>query len=200
MDVGSADAPSSRWLRSHGFVLSIDRDLESISVGGLCADVARLPVAARSVDVIAAFDVIEHLADPGQALQEFRRVLKRDGVLLLSVPAYEWAWTDLDRQWGHHRRFARGKLTPLLTQQGFDVCRATYVFALTFPLFVAHRMTARHRRGSAGAGAGSKWATVILVAIARLEGRLLSHVNMPFGSSLVAVARVRPQPAPSEWA
>ena len=50
------------------------------------ADVAELPYADGEFDLVVCFDVVEHLEDPGRALDEMVRVLAGDGVLLVSTP------------------------------------------------------------------------------------------------------------------
>ena len=50
------------------------------------ADAASLPFTTCSIDTVLMFDVIEHVALPGNALQEIYRVLKPGGRLLLSMP------------------------------------------------------------------------------------------------------------------
>jgi SAM-dependent methyltransferase len=52
----------------------------------VAASVARLPLAAASVDVIASFETIEHLHAQREMLAEFRRVLAPGGVLVISSP------------------------------------------------------------------------------------------------------------------
>jgi ubiquinone/menaquinone biosynthesis C-methylase UbiE len=52
----------------------------------LCADVHALPLPDDSVDVVVCFEVIEHLDGHSEALSELRRVLRPEGVLLISSP------------------------------------------------------------------------------------------------------------------
>jgi SAM-dependent methyltransferase/ferredoxin len=49
-----------------------------------------LPLATGTVDVVTSNFVLEHVSDPHTYLQEIRRVLKKDGVLFLSVPTPRW--------------------------------------------------------------------------------------------------------------
>lgn len=46
-----------------------------------------LPFADESFDLVTCSEVIEHIRNPGRALEEMRRVLKPDGMLLLSTPS-----------------------------------------------------------------------------------------------------------------
>ena len=47
-------------------------------------DVCELPVRSRAYDLVVCLEVLEHLPDPGRALEELRRVARRG--CLLSVP------------------------------------------------------------------------------------------------------------------
>jgi len=50
------------------------------------ADCTSLPFADNEFDRVVSFETLEHLAEQDQLLAEFRRVLKPDGVLILSSP------------------------------------------------------------------------------------------------------------------
>jgi SAM-dependent methyltransferase len=50
------------------------------------ADIRHLPFEDHRFDVIVSFEVLEHLDDPGVALDELTRVLAPDGLLLVSSP------------------------------------------------------------------------------------------------------------------
>jgi GT2 family glycosyltransferase/protein-L-isoaspartate O-methyltransferase len=52
----------------------------------VCADGASIPLADASVDVVVSFETIEHVPDPERLLHELRRVLRQDGVLVISSP------------------------------------------------------------------------------------------------------------------
>ena len=77
---------------------------------GVCGSATALPFRDGAFEVVAAFDVVEHCADEALALAELVRVLAPGGRLLLSVPAYQWAWSDHDVRAGHHRRYTRPRL------------------------------------------------------------------------------------------
>jgi SAM-dependent methyltransferase len=50
------------------------------------ADIGRLPFKDHSVDYVLCTEVLEHLPDPGRALEELRRVVRRRGHIVVSVP------------------------------------------------------------------------------------------------------------------
>lgn len=54
--------------------------------GFLAADLHELPFEESSFDAIVCFEAIEHVTEPGRVLDEFRRVLRHEGVLIISTP------------------------------------------------------------------------------------------------------------------
>jgi SAM-dependent methyltransferase len=180
VDVGSADGPSVSWLTA----IPVDRDPRGLR-DGVCADAANLPFPDRSIDAVSAFDVVEHVSDDSALLAEFHRVLKPAGRLLVSVPAYQWAWSEFDERAGHHRRYTRRQLVETVQDAGFTVERATYAFASTLPLFALARLI-----GSGGLGPVPRWQDRVLTTLSRIDERCLTLFDLPFGSSVFLAARV----------
>lgn len=80
-------------LSSEGLIVAQERSREKecgnriITVAG---DVERLPFQAECFDVVVCIFVFSHLNDPGCALGELRRVLRRDGRLIISFENKLW--------------------------------------------------------------------------------------------------------------
>lgn len=198
LDLGSADGPSARWLREViPAVASLDIDPRGL-VTGVCASALAMPFADASFDLVSAFDVIEHLEPEADALSEIHRVLRPQGTLLLSVPAYQWAWSDHDVANGHHRRYTRPRAVAAVERAGFTVERATYGFAAVFPMFAAERLARRLRRSqhaeavhTVSVPAIPDRLNAVLMRLSRVDAALLRHRDLPFGSSVFAAARRR---------
>lgn len=194
LDVGSADGPSARWLPQPGRV-AVDLDPRGLVAGrDACASALALPFRDETFDLVAAFDVIEHCEPEARAVAELARVLRPGGRLLVSVPAYQWAWSDHDVRAGHHRRYTRRRLVAAVERQGLEVERATHAFALVFPMFVGERVLRRLRPPDPRAGRLPRPAPAVdrlLRALCRSEARLLARRDLPWGSS-VLVAAVKP--------
>jgi SAM-dependent methyltransferase len=200
LDVGSADAPSVGWMRAGQPHVTLDLFAEGLVPGeGVCGSAMALPFVDEAFDVVTAFDVVEHCEDDALALSELARVLAPGGRILLSVPAYQWAWSDHDVRAGHHRRYTRRRLTRLVDEAGLSVARSTYAFGAVFPLFVAERVRRRFK-ASPGQGSDSRLPPVspradrVLMGLSGLDHRLLRRRNLPFGSS-VFLAAVKPAAA-----
>ena len=194
LDVGSADGPSVGWLRGGDRHASLDVDPRGLGRNGVCGSALALPFEDASFDIVAAFDVIEH-CDPEQAaLEEVARVLAPGGRLLMSVPAYQWAWTDFDDQNGHHRRYTRPRAVAAVERSGLNVDRATYAFSSVFPFFVAERLARRLRHSSREAAdvvslpPVPKPVEAVLIGLSRVDRALLARTDLPFGSSVVVAA------------
>ena len=195
LDVGSADAPSGSWMRGGQQHVNLDLIPEGLVPGeGVCGSATRLPFADETFDVVSAFDVVEHCADDALAVAELARVLAPTGRMLLSVPAYQWAWSDHDVQAGHHRRYTRPELVRLVESAGMQVQRATYAFGAVFPIFVAERVRRRLAPPQAGdtrLPQVSARADRVLMGLCAADARVLRRRDLPFGSS-VLVAAVKP--------
>ncbi|MBB6628951.1 class I SAM-dependent methyltransferase [Nocardioides sp. KIGAM211] len=200
LDVGSADGPSVGWLARSGHRVAVDLDPRGLGRGDVCASVMDLPFADGSFDVVAAFDVVEHCEPEARALAEIARVLAPGGRLLMSVPAYQWAWTHFDEHNHHHRRYTRPRAVRAVEAGGLEVLRASYLFAGTLPFFAADRLRTRLReRGRRadrldegdvpGLPEVAPWIERTLLAATAVDRRLLGLVDLPFGSSVVVAAR-----------
>ncbi|MFH1254483.1 MAG: class I SAM-dependent methyltransferase [bacterium] len=93
LDVGSGKCFYSQWLQQQNPNLNITAvdciDLESIPyhIGYLKLDLeSTFPFRDQSFDTIIAFDVIEHIENETQLINELNRVCKKDGVIIGSVP------------------------------------------------------------------------------------------------------------------
>ncbi|GAA1521788.1 class I SAM-dependent methyltransferase [Nocardioides humi] len=200
LDVGSADGPSVGWLRGRaGHHVSLDLDPRGLAPGGVCGSALQLPFADRAFDLVAAFDVIEHCEPEATALAEIERVLTVGGRFLMSVPAYQWAWTSHDVWNHHHRRYTRKRATAALEAAGFAIERATYAFTGTFPMFAASRVVQRLKeRGRPieplEEGAVPPLPEVspgiekVLMKASAWDERTLGRRDLPFGSSVVVAA------------
>jgi SAM-dependent methyltransferase len=196
LDLGSADGPSAAWLRDAAQrTIALDIDPRGLAPGGVCGSALALPFADATFDAVSAFDVIEHCEPESVALGEVRRVLRPRGRLVMSVPAYSWAWSDFDVANVHYRRYTRPRAVAAVEAAGFTVDRATYGFASVFPMFVAERLARRVRRPGAHGPQDivalprvPKGVNRALLGLARADRKVLRRRDLLFGSSVFLAA------------
>lgn len=128
LDVGAAGGGNTRVLRDLGWSASpLEYGVDGALVAAerhlpvMRADATLLPVADGSLDLVVAFDVLEHLVDDDACVSEIRRVLRPGGTFLVAVPCDPRLWSAHDEAVGHVRRYTRATLTDLLRRNGFDV-------------------------------------------------------------------------------
>jgi len=96
--------------------------------------------AGLNSDVIKAaglFDVLEHIEDDLKFLKSLNQTMAKDGLLFITVPAYQTLWSKDDDYAGHFRRYTTEKLNKILREAGFEPVFDTYIFSvLIYPVFL----------------------------------------------------------------
>ncbi len=130
----------------------------------LTGTVCALPFRNETFDLVAACDVIEHVADDRAAFGEVSRVLKDDGVLLLAVPLHGHLWTEFDNWVGHAlplmRRPSCWISSPsiiVLQQSAITVCSRGCPLTRWGMWFLQHRRRMAMFWADAGSGCRSRW-------------------------------------------
>jgi SAM-dependent methyltransferase len=148
IDVGAAGGGNTRVLEEHGWeAIALEYGAEGAAAAhdrGLAtirADATRLPLPDDSLDLVVAFDVLEHLHDDDAAVAEVRRVLRPTGTYLVAVPADPRLWSSHDEAVDHVRRYTREGLLDLLDRGGFDVADVRSWNVLLRPLVALRRRT-----------------------------------------------------------
>ncbi len=149
-----------------------------------------LGVAPGWADIVLLLDVIEHVDDDVATLRAARTGVGDGGLLVVTVPAYQWLWSGHDEVLGHRRRYTAARLRAAVERAGFTVVRVSYFNSLLFPLLAAVRGWKR-LRGDRGhdlrrPGAAVNW---LLERVFAFERHLVPRVRLPFGSSLLLIGR-----------
>lgn len=106
-------------------------------------DAGFLPGVLPSVGL---FDVLEHVEDDRAFMRSIRNYLDAGGKVYITVPAFEWLWSQEDVFAGHHRRYTRRSLSRVLKEAGFQVGFVSYFFAI-LPLPILIFRSLPHRLG-----------------------------------------------------
>lgn len=74
----------------NGLLGEVKKKCDSKRVVG---SVLNIPFVDNTFDYVLSSEVIEHVTNPKQALHEMYRVLRKDGVLVISTPNKAWYWS-----------------------------------------------------------------------------------------------------------
>ena len=207
LDVGCGTGLNQEMLAQFGRVFGTDsseealrfsrqRDVENL----VLSDAEALQFADETFELVTALDVLEHVDDDLKALAEIWRVMKPGALLVVTVPAYGFLWSEHDEALHHHRRYAAHELRNKLVNAGFEVERSTYFISLLFFPILFMRIVQNLRKKSLRPSTSHvilpKWLNGALVKVLDLERWFLRFANLPFGVSIVCTAR-KPAAVPS---
>jgi len=156
-------------------------------LGALPEDVA-LP--REDFDAVLMLDVLEHLKQDRASVQLAASLLKPGGILICTVPAHKWLWTDFDEDHHHFRRYSRTQFRSLFNQPSLRVELLSHLNSILFApaamwrilaIKVFERDRARYLRMPPF--------NSVLRAVFAFERLLLGKVPMPLGLSFIAIAR-----------
>ena len=142
LEVGAGLGQNIPTLRRFGAVDAIEADTTSLEQLQQQAALRQLypqtvPFALdRHYDVICGLELLEHIVDDSAALAWMHDHLLPGGIVVLTVPAYPWLFSEHDRALGHHRRYTRRSLLSALPT-GLEVVACGYYNMLLFPAQVA---------------------------------------------------------------
>ena len=80
----------------------------------------------NSFDTVIASEVIEHIEDDSFALETIHSLLKPNGILVLTVPAFNSLYSPLDKKIGHYRRYSKQSICRKIQRAGFKIEKTRY--------------------------------------------------------------------------
>lgn len=160
------------------------------------ASVNEMPFRAGVFDAALCIDVLEcDGVKPEQAYHELCRVVRPGGVVALVVPAHRWLYSEAHHRAVHAvRRYTRSEFRMLLAGGPVTVRRLTHLFPGFLPAVAVRRWWGR-MAGEARNGPRSditplpSWLNRACSRLLGLERALLRGMDLPFGSSLLAVVQ-----------
>lgn len=210
LDVGCGAGNMMHHLARYGAVKGVEIDPRPLKLAQqrgydvkLADASADIPHADAQFDLVTALDVIEHTQDDLAMLRECGRVLAPQGFLLVTVPAFMFLWSQNDVLNAHVRRYTARELAQKITATGFRVRRVTYNNFFVFPLAA---MVILRRRGTQSEPQlrshhfqqdeyqvemepAPPLVNGALTVVGKVEATLLRAINLPWGTSLIAIAQ-----------
>lgn len=212
LDIGTGSGGMIPLLLRHGHLVASEPDEQTLrltrekyaefspAVEFIHGSWENLNLDDERFDLLTAFDVLEHCPDDRVALRQWRKWLKPDGRLFLTVPAFACLWGRNDELSRHYRRYTKATLLQALTEASFTVQKISYMNALMFlPVWVSRNIKDRIERLVAGSNeAPEPWdfgmpPPIVNSCLEKLfssESPFLQRASLPFGTSLICLAQV----------
>lgn len=204
LDIGCGTGNISQMLSQFGEVYGIDNSPIAIE---LCQQKGltnlylndknkKFPFKDNYFDIVCCFDLLEHLDNELEILKEVLRVIKPEGFLFITTPAFMFLWSEHDLALHHKRRYTKTNLYQLLESNKLKVQRITYYNFFLFPIAFIYRLYTRIFLRKKMDNPKSEFFVKIpislnnlLKGILVLEGILLRFINFPWGVSLLCIAK-----------
>lgn len=204
LNIGCSTGRSSEYLSEFGKVTSIEYDefccefaREKTGLEIIHGSITELPFSVEKFDLVCAFDVIEHVEDDQLAVNEMKRVLKENGIIFITVPAFMSLWSHHDEINQHFRRYKLNEVNRLFKfdKKGKTIFSSYFNFFLFLPIYLFRKLSNLLKLGDKRKGAGSDFETfnpglvnTLLYYLMKTESYFIkSKISFPFGVSILHV-------------
>lgn len=199
LEIGCGTGGNLQMLANFGTVSAVEMDETALEIAskktnnrydiraGYCPD--KIPFKDRSFDLIFMSDVLEHIEHDTEAMVAVRQLLKKNGTVILTVPAYQWLYGTHDIFLHHKRRYTASHLRTVISSAGFRSARISYMNTLLFPIAVMVRIKDRLFKSASASGTQVPQALInrIFSFLFSAERFFLKQFNFPFGVSLLCI-------------
>ncbi len=207
LNIGIATGATSEMLEAFGKVKSSEYDkacfdfvkekLPQLDIDN--GSILELPYADNSYDLVCAFDVIEHVENDALAVSEMLRVCKPGGCVFVTVPAFEFLWSEHDEVNHHFRRYTKRQLKKLFKEKS-EIKFSSYFNFLLFSPIAGFRILSRllpkkffRKKNEAGSDFSvyqPGFTQSLFYRIMLSENILLKRkIGLPFGVSIMIAAK-----------
>lgn len=150
LDVGAGSGFFSKALLRHGNAsaawcvdISYEQDSDDVVSGKPIH--FRRSVGQLDTDLMLLMDVLEHVDDDVGLLADYVAKVPSGANVLISVPAFQFLWSDHDVFLEHKRRYRLHEIESVAQQAGLEIVRGSYYFGAVFPIAAGLRLLERSR-------------------------------------------------------
>lgn len=200
LDVGCGTGGMSLILHRYGEFYGVDYKEEAVyraSKRGfkrlILGSALYLPFSSETFDLVVAFDLLYHKGvDDKQALKELYRVCKKGGYLLITESAFNFLKSDHDIAVHTRERYSKKILGERVSATGFRIIRSSYTNFFLFPIFLVRRLYKRYfpsKKIRSDLKPINPFLNKLLLNLIKGEAKILENRDLPFGFSLICLAR-----------
>jgi len=200
LDVGCGSGKMTEDLKVFGEISGIDsskkaivfckkrglKDVYKIDIGD------KLPFPEKTFDLVLVLDVLEHIENDQKVLRNLKRIMKEEGFLILTVPAYQRLFSYWDKMLGHRRRYTKNGLTRKLRRNGYQILKISYFNSfILIPAIVFRFFKSKLKENKPPSDFVNlpRFFNSFLLFLSDLEREILKLANTPFGLSIIAIVK-----------
>ena len=194
LDFGAGSGVNLDMLRKHGLVDIHEQNKYARAIIKKEKKIknlySTLKIKKNFYDLILLADVIEHVKQPKELLKDLKKFLKKDGHILITVPAYQFLFSKKDEVLGHYRRYNKKLLKKELS--GFKVENISYFNTfLCIPIIIMTMLNKFLKRDyirqveTTPNFILNKLCYIIFAS----EKYFIKYFNLPFGISIYVLAK-----------
>lgn len=86
----------------------------------------------KSYDVVFTSNVLEHIENDSEVIEQLSNLTNHRGKLIVYVPAFQFLYSKLDEELGHYRRYGKKELVQKLRSSGYVVVKCQYSDSIGF--------------------------------------------------------------------
>lgn len=148
------------------------------------ADAIKTGFKDKEFDIIIASDVLEHIKDENKAVNEWKRLLKPNGTLIVFVPAFMSLWSKHDEINHHFKRYRNKEFVHVFDKYFKIIKKGYWNFSLFFPMFLIRRFK------NGGDDLKETKLNNVLLLILKIENWLIKKgLRFPVGISTFIIAK-----------
>ena len=138
-------------------------------------------------DLITIFDALEHIKDDKKIIKELRNYLNDGGSIILTVPAFQFLWSDHDELSMHFRRYNKKDIREVF--ENFKEIKISFFNYLLFlPILITRKfLNLLNLKIKQNELTNNIYINFILKKIFYIETLFINKIDMPFGTSLYAI-------------
>ncbi len=201
LDAGCGSGVLAKQLTPYGKVIGVDYMDEAIELSKKrnLKNIKKLDLnnwnySDNMFDVITCMDVLYHsgIKNDNILINNFYKSLKKDAMLVLSLPAYDILKRQHDKSVFGIRRYKKRQVVKMLKNAGFKKVNVVYRLPHVFIIMLISKLLEyiiKPKNEKIDVKALPFWLNSIMLKINRIENNMiLNNLSFPFGSAVFAIA------------
>lgn len=198
-EIGCGTGGNLKFLRNHYQVIGVDISPDAVRYARertgcnvLLGDFRNVLIYKwENIDIVLLADVLEHVEEDARFLKDIVEAMKTGAILLITVPAHSFLWSQHDKVLGHKRRYSGKALRSLWENLKVEELFFSSFNSILLPLIAVYRVfkVDTLRPAKSDLRLPLSWINHLLYRVFSIERIFLRFFPLPCGISYIAVLR-----------